>query len=79
MLEYLLPSRWNWLSDTSFWESITEEVSNIINETDNLKDINWVKTIWKEVTPNTLRQSFENDGFLVLDYVVASTECDIIV
>ena len=50
--------------------------SDTINEITILKVIGWVKSVWREVTTDTIKHCFEKCGFPTDDYVAMAQDSD---
>ena len=53
-----------------------KRASDIINEINILKVINWIKSAWREVTSDTIKHCFEKRGFPNDDYVATVQDSD---
>ena len=53
-----------------------KRASDIISETSILKGIGWVKSVWREVTSDTIKHCFEKCGFPTDDYVATAQDSD---
>ena len=50
--------------------------SDIFNKINILKVIGWVKSTWREVTPDTIKNCFQKCGFPSDDYVATAQDSD---